>query len=106
MSRTIRRKSKWIEEKHRGTWEEFQVDPYLASFRCNKGKTIRKVWEESLAALHGDSHSGHYNAPRWYRKIFSKKHNRCVERILLRTCTDFEEHVTSINKSNAQWYWW
>lgn len=119
MSRTIRRKQKWQEQYHIGSFESNYV-PTAADLFSNTGETYQawsarrlsisneKHYQQRIARFHADTRVGRGTCPRWWRRMFGTKPMRCLERArIIRHLQrdDWDAHISESRVRNWAHYW-
>lgn len=111
MSRTYRR-NKPRKGLHRLSYQMTSDDPtdWWTGYQMKRYgvQSVDKLRAAIRAEFHGDTHSGRWNAPHWYRRM----HHRPVKlenNALLRRAVrkdEFDDLSLTPFRHNACYYWW
>ena len=105
MSRTYRRRS----ERHEYLWvlrewtfERGYFEPVLLDRNSLEGR-------RAIARFHSDAQvTMNGGAPRWFRRLFKRRHREADARELLRWLSDpgYEPMMNARHRNSARWAWW
>ena len=117
MSRTIRRKKKWMATRHFGTFETLFVvesfnptgETYSAWQARRRNLSNEKYYEQLLAEFHSDRRSMWLgSAPRWYRHMTGSHQNRVNERAKIirgMKSGEWDNHAPESRTRGQNYYW-
>lgn len=116
VSRTVRRKEKWLFQQAVGSFEEWHAPspgyPFTETVELRKsresGVSLEWLYAQRVAQFRGDHRSGYYSAPHWFRRLYGSKHVRLVNAQQLHVCNKYDEwdqHAPHPFVSNAGWFW-
>lgn len=107
MSRTIRRNEKYLIKNVIGGNDyygqpyhppRYEHLPYAMAIQRQRARYTR------------DRHSGTYNCPRWWRKLYYVDPERRMAKLEIHRCLrqgDFDDHLDPrLRGANWQWHWW